>query len=184
MEQFDATAYKAETRKVWDAACPGWEASLEYFERGAAPVTARLLELAGLRPGQSVLDVATGHGEPALTAASVVVPTGRVIGVDLSPRMVEAARARAKGTDQATFAEADLEDLDGLEAGGFDAVLSRFGLMFAVDHVATFRTLARRLRPGGVLAAAVWGPPDQHLMSVGPMALGERVGLPAPAVGA
>jgi SAM-dependent methyltransferase len=186
MEEFDAAAYKAETRKVWDATCPGWEASLEYFERGAAAVTARLLELADLRPGQSVLDVATGHGEPALTAAGVVGPTGRVVGIDLAPRMVAAARARARaaGVDHVTFAVADLEDLDGAGVGeGFDAVLSRFGLMFAVDHVAAFRTLARRLRPGGVLAAAVWGPPDRHLMSVGPVALAERIGLPAPAVG-
>src|SRR2546423_3480119 len=133
MEEFDAAAYKAETRKVWDATCPGWEASLEYFERGAAAVTARLLELAGLRPGQSVLDVATGHGEPALTAAGVVGPTGRVVGVDLAPRMVEAARARAKAAgdpDHVTFVVADLEDLDSAGVGeGFDAVLSRFGLM-------------------------------------------------------
>src|SRR4051812_36403788 len=162
MEEFDATAYKAETRKVWDATCPGWEASLEYFERGAAPVTARLLELAGLRPGQSVLDVATGHGEPALTAAGVVGRTGRVVGVDLSPRMVEAARARAAsagGLDRVTFAVADLEDLDGLEAGGFDAVLSRFGLMFAGDRGAAVRTLARPPPPGGGLGAAAGGPP-------------------------
>jgi SAM-dependent methyltransferase len=184
MEEFDAAVYKAETRRVWDATCPGWEASLEYFERGAAAVTARLLELADLRPGQSVL-VATGNGEPALSAARVVGPAGRVVGVDLSPRMVEAAMARAEGMDNVTFAVADLEDLDGAGiGGGFDAVLSRFGLMFAADRVAALRTLFGRLRPAGVLAAAVWGPPDRHLMSVGPVALAERIGLPAPAVGA
>jgi hypothetical protein len=55
--------------------------------------------------------------------------------------------------------------------------------MFAIDHVATFRALIRLLAPGGVLAAAVWGPPAKHLMTTGPAALGDRLELPTPAPG-
>jgi SAM-dependent methyltransferase len=181
-DRFDPTEYKRQQRTTWNLVSAGSRAWWDEFERGAAPVTARLLELGGVRPGQAVLDVATGHGEPALSAARVVGPGGRVVGVDLSPAMLEVARDRAAGLDNVEFIEADMESLDGVE-GPFDVVLSRFGLMLSVDHVATFRTLARVLVPGGVLAAAVWGPADQQLLATGPLVLGERLDLPSPAPG-
>jgi SAM-dependent methyltransferase len=145
-------------------------------------VTAQLLELAGVRRGQAVLDIATGHGEPALSAARIVGPSGRVVGVHTAPAMLEIARRRASGFDNVEFAVGDMEST-GQPAGVFDVVLSRFGLMFAVDHVAAFRGLADALVPGGVLAAATWGPPATHLMAVGPAALGELLELPAPKPG-
>lgn len=178
----DPVAVKAQQRASWDAVGAGWERWQGQFERGAATVTARLLDLAGVRPGIRVLDVATGHGEPALSAAWIVGPTGRVVGLDISPAMLEIARRRAAGFDNVEFVEGDVENVD-QPAGSFDVVLSRFGLMFAVDHVAAFRALADVLVPGGVLAAATWGPPAMHLMSTGPVALGESLDMPAPAPG-
>ncbi len=181
-DQFDPTEFKTEQRTHWNAISAGWEAWQNEFERGAASVTARLLELSGVRPGQAVFDVATGHGEPALSAARVVGPTGRVVGVDIAPAMLEVARRRAAGLDNVEFLEADMESPDRL-AGPFDVVLSRFGLMLTVDHVAAFRTLAGVLIPGGVLAAAVWGPPASHLLATGPVVLSERLKLPPPPPG-
>jgi SAM-dependent methyltransferase len=177
--EFDPIAFKSKQRADWNAMSPGWEAERDGFERGAASVTTRLLDLGGVRPGQRVLDVATGQGEPALSAARLVGPTGRVVGVDIAPAMLEIARRRAAGLDNVEFVEGDLETL-GQPAASFDVVLSRFGLMFAVDHVAAFRALARVLVPGGVLAAAVWGPPSAHLLSSAPNVIGERLELPPP----
>jgi SAM-dependent methyltransferase len=178
----DPTAFKARQRASWDDTSEGWAAWHDEFERGAAVVTARLLELAGVRPRQRVLDVATGHGEPALTAAAAVGPEGRVVGIDISPGMLAKARDRAGDAGQVEFAEGDMEAAD-FPPGSFDVVLSRFGLMLALDHVGTFRALARVLAPGGVLAAAVWGPAETHLLSAGPVALTEHLGLPAPPPG-
>jgi SAM-dependent methyltransferase len=179
----DPMDLKSAQRASWDSASAGWEAWQAAFESGAAVVTARLLDLAGVRPGQRVLDVATGQGEPALSAARVVGATGRVVGVDFSPAMIEVARRRAQGRGNVDFIEADMESLRQPD-GSFDVVLSRFGLMFAADHAGVLRALARVLVPGGVLAAAVWGPPATHVLSFGPAALSERLGMSAPPPGA
>ncbi|MBO0684060.1 MAG: class I SAM-dependent methyltransferase, partial [Candidatus Dormibacteraeota bacterium] len=175
--EFDPAAYKDTQRSRWNAASEGWRAWSGLFERGAASVTAKLLELGEVGPGRRVLDVATGQGEPALTAARLVAPGGHVVGVDISPGMLAVARERAAGLPNVEFVEADLESLD-RPAGSFDVVLSRFGLMLAVDHVASFKLLARLLVPGGVLAAAVWGPPSNSLFGAGPAALSQYLGLP------
>ncbi|GAB3437176.1 class I SAM-dependent methyltransferase [Flindersiella endophytica] len=179
---FDAAAYKMQQRAHWENSSPGWDAWTEVFERGGASVTARLLELGRVRKGQAVLDVATGQGEPALSAAGLVGPTGRVLGVDASPAMLSVARRRAGDLPQAEFAEADLDAIDQPEAS-FDVVLSRFGLMFAVDPVHTLNRLAAALRPGGVLVAAVWGPASSSLVATGPGVLAQRLALPAPEPG-
>lgn len=180
--RFDAAAFKEQQRATWDATSHGWAAWRDEFERGAAEVSTLLLDLAGVRAGQRVLDVATGHGDPAVDAAEVVGPGGHVVGVDISPGMLETAGKRAAGMANLEFVEGDMESVE-LPPGSFDVALSRFGLMFATDHGATFRAVARVLVPGGVLAAAVWGGADTHLLSVGPTALGERLGLPAPPPG-
>ncbi|WP_033442122.1 class I SAM-dependent methyltransferase [Saccharothrix sp. NRRL B-16314] len=181
--EFDPVRFKEQQRVNWDAISSGWLTVVETFERGASVVTERLLDLAGVAPGMSVLDVGTGVGEPALSAAAVVGPTGRVVGVDLSPRMVELARHRATGFDNAEFLVGDVESLD-LVGGGFDVVLSRWGLMFAPDRRAAFRSLAAALRPGGVLAASTWGPPETApMMSLGFGVLARRLELAPPPPG-
>jgi SAM-dependent methyltransferase len=185
----DPTTVKTGQRASWDAISPGWEDAMGVFERGAAAVTGRLLELAGVGPGHRVLDVATGLGEPALSAARAAGPTGRVVGADISPRMLAAARRRAAAAPDAAalapleFVQADVESI-GLPAGSFDAVLSRWGLMFACDHAAAFAGLRRLLAPGGVLAAAVWAPPpDVPMIGLGYRVLAGLLDLPAPPPG-
>lgn len=157
---------------------------MELFERYAGEVTGHLLRLGGVRPGNAVLDIGTGLGEPALRAARAVVPGGRVLGIDLSPAMIDAARRRAAGIPEVEYAVADLEDCGHLPTGAFDVALSRWSLMFAVDHVAAFRAIARLLVPGGALAAAVWGPPESApVVAFSYAVVSQRLQLPPPLPG-
>jgi ubiquinone/menaquinone biosynthesis C-methylase UbiE len=181
--EFDPVRYKAAQRVNWNAISAGWATWQDEFERGAVTVTARLLELARVGPGSTVLDAGTGVGEPALHAAEVVGTYGRVLGIDIAPDMLSHACRRGAGVRNVEFAEGDLESLD-LPARSFDAVLSRWGLMFAVDHVATFEGMLRILVPGGRLAAAVWGPPQgAPIMSLGFRAVSSLVDPPPPPPG-
>jgi SAM-dependent methyltransferase len=157
----DVTAVRTEQRLLWDAVSRGWQRWRREFERGGAAVSAQLLERAGVAPGHFVLDVGSGVGEPALTAARAVGPDGRVVGVDLSPTMVAAARAAAAAVPNVEFVAGAVETA-GLRPRSFDVALSRWGLMFAADRLELLRAVAALVRPGGVLAAAVWSEP-QHV---------------------
>ena len=94
-QEFDATRYKSAQRQEWDAVAIGWSRWWETIEKGAQHVSDRLVELADVQPGHHVLDVATGIGEPCLTAARRVGATGSVIGTDQSQQMLAVARDRA-----------------------------------------------------------------------------------------
>jgi SAM-dependent methyltransferase len=117
------------------------------------------VERVGLRPGMHVLDLASGSGSTALPAALRVGPTGRVIAVDLSDRLLEHAREAAA---RAGLRNLDLRRADmtatGYPDATFDAVTCTFGLFFATDMPALVRDAWRMLRPGGRLAITTWGP--------------------------
>lgn len=150
-------------------------------ERGSRSVSERLVELARIGPGSNVLDLATGVGEPAITAAKAVAPSGRILGIDLSPVMVSLARERAnrEGIINAEFVEADAAAYPGEHR--FDAILSRWGLMFMPDLDATLAHYRKRLRDGGRFAAATWGAPPEVPMISLPMALAaQRFELQSP----
>jgi ubiquinone/menaquinone biosynthesis C-methylase UbiE len=142
-------------RYGWDKAAGFYE---RYWGRQLAPAQRRLLELAALRPGEAVLDVACGTGLVTLEAARQVGPDGRVLGTDLSERMVERAAEAAAGLGlgQARFARMDAEGLD-LPDGGFDAALSALGILYCPDPARACREMRRVLRPGGRTVVAVWG---------------------------
>lgn len=177
--RFDPVQHKEQQRANWDGASEGWLAINETFERGAREVTAELLELGGVSEGTTVLDAATGIGEPALTAARAVGHAGRVVGFDLAPGMITIARRRAADYDNVEFRVGDIESA--VATGEFDVALCRWGLMFAVDTVAALRSLAGALRPGGVLAASTWGPAETvPMLSVGFQALSVRLDMPTP----
>ncbi|HEV2887545.1 MAG TPA: class I SAM-dependent methyltransferase [Jatrophihabitans sp.] len=179
----DVRAVRDQQRAVWDHVSQGWRRWQPDFERGAASVTARLLALAGIGPGLSVLDIGSGIGEPALSAARAVGPTGKVTGIDLSAGMIAAARDAAAELANVEFLVGDLETAQ-LAAGSFDAALSRWALMFAADRSELLRAAAAVLKPGGVLAAAVWGQPqDVPIISLGFRVISEQLGLPAPPPG-
>ena|ERR1700704_6305272 len=92
---FDADQYKIAQRQSWDSAASGWKNWWEVTEKGAQKINNRLVELAEIKPGQKVLDFATGIGEPAVTAAKVVgTAGGHVLAIDISPQMLAIAKER------------------------------------------------------------------------------------------
>jgi len=140
----------------------GWDAAAIAYDRGWVPVIERLTESvaarAALRPGERVLDLATGTGVAAFAASRAVRAAGAVTGLDVSEKMVALAAARA---DEAGFMNVRFERRDmeatGAADGAFDAVLCAFGLMFAADRAAAFAEIARVTAPGGRVSLCVWG---------------------------
>jgi enediyne biosynthesis protein CalE5 len=160
-EPLDPVAFKEAQRTDWQIAAPGWRKWYDVLEAGGEIVSRTLVELAGIGPGDIVLDVATGYGEPALTAARVVAPTGRVLATDIAGDMLEFGRERAAQADlgNVEFVEADAETLS-FDDEFFDAILCRQGLQFLPDALGTLQRFRTFLKRDGRLAAAVWGPPD------------------------
>lgn len=113
-----------------------------------------LAEVAGIRPGDRVLDVACGTGILAREAADRAGPTGRVTGLDLNEAMLAVARQLRAGID---WRQGDAGKLP-FEDGAFDVVVSQFALMFFPDQVAALREMWRVLAPRGRLAVAVCAP--------------------------
>ena len=113
---FDSPAFKEAQRSDWQQAAPGWRRWYDVLEAevGGQVVSQKLVELADLEPGDTVLDVATGYGEPALTAARAVLPGGRVMATDIAPNLLAFGRERARraGLDNVEFRESDAETLE------------------------------------------------------------------------
>ena len=135
-----------------------WLSVADQRERGLEPVLRVLVEAAGLVPGEHVLDVGCGTGPTTRAAALAVRPGGTVTGLDLAPELVEEAARRVQEPEVRWLA-GDATTVE-LPAAHFDAVVSRFGVMFFADPVAAFANLAGATRPGGRLAVAVW--PASH----------------------
>ncbi len=173
---------KEEQRRDWDAAAAGWKKWWPVFEQCASHVSERLVELAGVRPGMRVLDIATGNGEPALTAARRAAPGGFVIATDQSPGMLVIARERAAaaGVANVEFRQTDGESLT-IPERDFDAIVCRWGLMFMPDVAAAVRGVHARLKPGGRFATAVWATPDRvPMIAIGAEAVRKIAELPPP----
>jgi len=132
---FDSKEFKTVQRENWDSVAEGWKQWWETFERGAQTLSNRLIELAKIRSGQQVLDIATGIGEPAVSVAKIVSTNGHVLATDISPQMLDIAKQRAASLglqEIIEFKESDAEKLD-LPNSHFDAVLCRWGLMFLLN---------------------------------------------------
>jgi ubiquinone/menaquinone biosynthesis C-methylase UbiE len=147
---------KAKAAATYDAAADHFDDEpLAFWER----IGRRTVERLGLPAGAKVLDVGCGTGASALPAAHAVGPSGSVVGVDLSARLLDRARAKARtqGLSNIDFRQADMTSL-GYPDGGFDAVVSVFSVFFVPDMEGLVRELWRMVRPGGELAVTTWGP--------------------------
>jgi len=162
---FNPDEFKAQQREMWNNAAAGWQSWWETIERGAQKVSDKIVELAEIKPGDRVLDIATGIGEPAVTAARKVIPNGKVVAIDISPQMLAIAKTRAKslGLDsKMEFRESDGEKMDLPDSTlKFDAILSRWGLMFFPNLSAALVNLRELLVINGRLSAAVWSAPSK-----------------------
>jgi len=155
----DPERYKAGQRQGWDSVSSGWQKWWKTVEVGGGKVSRRLIELAEIKEGYKVLDIATGIGEPSITAAHQVGKSGRVLAIDISPEMLSIAKKRAVSLgvqDIIEFREGDTETIE-LPISTFDAALCRFGLMFLPDLGAGLSNIYKSLKEGGRFAAAVLG---------------------------
>ena len=141
----------------WSGSAPFWEKHGEIIRQMFAPITQALVEDAQIGSQHTVLDIAMGPGEPALSVAALVGPEGKIFGIDPIPEMVAAARRAADrlGLKNAQFDVAFADHLP-FPADTFDAVISRFGVMFFPSPVDAVREMLRVLKPGRKLALAVW----------------------------
>lgn len=185
MTPIDPNQWKARQRHEWDTVSSGWRTWWETFERSAQVLSDHLIALAQIEPGQRVLDIATGIGEPAVTAARRVGPGGQVVAIDQSPQMLAIARERvaALGLQNIEFRELDAERLDLLE-GSFDASLCRWGLMLLPQLVPVLDGVRQRLLPGGRFAASVWSAPARvPVLSLPRDVIIQYVEVPSPPAG-
>jgi ubiquinone/menaquinone biosynthesis C-methylase UbiE len=147
---------KAKAAATYDAAADHFDDEpLAFWDR----IGRRTVERLALSPGASVLDVGCGTGASALPAAQAVGSDGHVIGVDLSARLLERARAKAvaRGLTNIEFRIGDMTS-SGYTNASFDAVVSVFSIFFVPDMEGLVRELWRMVRPGGKLAVTTWGP--------------------------
>lgn len=150
----DAKLHRWVQRQGWDRASGCYE---QYWQRQLQPAVDLVLDQADLRPGEHVIDVACGTGMVTLPAAASVGPNGRVLAVDLSPKMVADVERRAIAVRAGHIEVAcrDAEDLG--DVGSFDVAVCSLGLMYVPDPFAAASELNRVLRPGGRVVVSVWG---------------------------
>jgi SAM-dependent methyltransferase len=156
----------AEKNKALDA----WQASACYWNkyRGLiaqmfAPLTTGLVEEARIGVGDKVLDIGGGSGEPSLTIAGIVGPTGSVTFTDPVAGMVETAQAEAgrRALTNIQFKQCAADELPFAD-GTFDVAVGRLSAMFFADPVTALREVLRVIRSGGNVSFAVWGPEESN----------------------
>lgn len=150
-------------RQDWNRVAGGWEKWDRFFDEQMAFLNHRIVADARLRFGMRVLDLGSGTGYPALLGAQTVGLSGGVIGLDLAEQMLTVAqrKATALGLANVTFRTGDVTALP-YEAHSFDAVTSRFCLMFLPEIPRAAAEIARVLKPGCWVAAAVWSAPEKN----------------------
>ena len=169
-------------RQDWNCVAGGWEKWDRFFDEQIAYFNHRLVADARLRSGLHVLDLGSGTGYPAILVAQTVGQTGQVVGIDLAEQMLAVAEGKAKRLNLSNirFQTGDVSTLP-FATHSFDAVTSRFCLMFLPDILKSAKEIARVLKPGGWTATAVWSAPEKN-PSIGlPIAaIRQVVDLPPP----
>jgi ubiquinone/menaquinone biosynthesis C-methylase UbiE len=150
--------YKNYTRETWDECAERYVPLASQLAQFHKP----LLELVKPSLGERVLDVCTGLGEPAMSIASSISPTGRVVGVDLSANMTEIAQKSAarRGLRNVDFLTMDAEKLE-FPSNSFDVAISCFGFQIVTDPKAAAKEIFRVLKPGGRAGFTVWSTGDR-----------------------
>ena len=143
----------------------GWDKAAMYYEnfwqRQLKPAQDKLLEMAGLKPGERIIDIACGTGLVSFPAAATAGENGFVLATDISDGMVKIGNdsAKEKNYHNIRFQRMDAEELH-VSAEEYDATLCALGLMYMPDPVRALKEMYRVLKPGGRAVAAVWGQRD------------------------
>jgi len=154
---------KEQQRKLWNKFSPGWKKWDAFVMSWLKPIGNKLLEKVQLRNGETILDVATGTGEPGISAAKLI-PNGTVVGIDLSEEMIQIANQHAN-EQRVTNYSAQVEDLSqgfSFADNYFDKVVCRFGIMYFPDPASDLKEVARVLKPGGRIAFSAWAEPPKN----------------------
>jgi enediyne biosynthesis protein CalE5 len=184
-KSIDAAEFRAKQRDQWDGAAVGWNTHSEFMDSYVGVVSERLVEAAGIKEGDRVLDVACGYGEPSLTAARKVGPDGSVVATDISAEMLNFGRQRAaaKGVENIEFMQSDANSLDFADES-FDAAVSRWGIIFDPDGEGAAAKVRGFLKPGSKMAISSGGTPDEVPFLAIPMRTAmSRLGIPPPPPG-
>jgi SAM-dependent methyltransferase len=152
-----------ETLDRWERAAAGWSRRADAVQEFGMRVSVWMVEQLDLQPGQRVLELAAGPGDTGFLAAELVRPGGTLIATDAASAMLGVARGRARdlGISNVEFRRLELEWID-LPTASVDAVLCRWGLMFAADPATSLQEARRVLRPGGRIALAVWDTAERN----------------------
>lgn len=161
----DTPAFEKKVRTEWidDATAAAWRKWHDKSVTLWRELTDAMTTAARLTPGQRVLDLASGTGDPALTLAEQVGPSGHVVITDLSAQMLEIARDNAAraGVCNVTFDVVDAHALPYPDAS-FDCVTCRLGVMYFWNCGHALQEIRRVLKPGGVAVFVAWGPVEQN----------------------
>jgi ubiquinone/menaquinone biosynthesis C-methylase UbiE len=185
MATFDPILYKQTTQQQWQAAAAAWNQWAPTLAQWLDPATELLLDLAQLRPGQRVLDLAAGAGGQSLLAARRVGSTGAVVITDIAANILAFAAENAQnaGLHNVQTRIMDAENLE-LADQTFDAAICRLGLMYLPDQAKALTGIYRVLKPGGKLAALVFSPAEKNPFFALPVAIiRRRAQLPPPLPG-
>ena len=144
----------SELRKTWELAAPGWAKWEKLFAAGLTDVTDELIDMAGIMPGQRVLDLACGAGRRSIMAAKRVGVSGCVVASDISATMLEHVHKNAKleGLENIETTASPAEDLEASQHP-FDAAICRLGLMLFPAPGSALEAVQRVLKPRAILAA-------------------------------
>ena len=157
VEKERIAAANEEAHEAWNGVLfDRWVQFREIVTTGLAPHGEAALDAHPPRPGDRVLDIGCGLGDTTLRLAELVGPEGEAVGVDVSARMIEAARDDAErvGAPNASFEAADVQ-VATLE-GSFDYVFGRMGTMFFANPVVALRNVRASMAPGARLCMVVW----------------------------
>ena len=185
-QQFDPVKYKETTREQWQTAAEPWHRWGPTVDEWLGQATETMLEMAGVGPGARVLDVAAGAGGQTIAAAKRVGSAGYVLATDISANILEFASeaAQQEGLTNVQTRVMDGEELEELEEGSFDAVISRVGLIYFPDQQRALKGMLRALKPGGKMAAVVYSTPENNkFFSVPVSIIRRRAQLPPPLPG-
>ena len=184
-QDFDPVAFKETTRRQWQNAAAAWHRWTPTLDAWLGPVTEAMLDVAKLKVGDRVLDLGAGAGEPSLSAAQRVGPSGYVVATDISSNILEfaAQAARARGLTNLETRVMDGEKPD-LPDATFDVVLSRLGLIYFPDREGALRSAHRMLKSGGSVVLAGFSTPEQNrFFSIPISVIRRRARLAPPAPG-